>query len=375
VTGRIALWVILVAKVLGGWGLTWDIQWHVTIGRDTFWIPPHLMMYASVVISLVVSFGMLALDTRRARAGQPRGGTIRVVGITGSRGFHLAAWGMALVILAAPIDELWHRLFGIDVTLWSPPHLLGLFGSLVNTLGCLMIAAEVYPARARTRLVALLVGGALLYGGVRLILEPSWLVAYTRGGVAFHTFAMLGALLLPLALLPAARLLDRRWAPVAVVVVSLLIAFGGDRIARAGFAIVQPVSVIGEEIRKDPTSAIALNAQIREKNRGASSPLWLRLLLPLAAAAMLAAVDVRVRPGPACVVYGVALFVFYGWYVGTSAAFAPLVPSVAKSAAALAVTVVAGLLGAATGCRLADALEPHGGGVPAVHALTAASGR
>ncbi len=357
--GGIALWVILAAKLLGSWGLNWDIQWHVTIGRDTFWIPPHVMIYASVLIALVVSFGVLALDTRRVRAGQPRAGTIRVGGVTGSRGFHLAAWGMALVILAAPIDDLWHRLFGIDVTLWSPPHLLGLFGAIVNTLGCLMIATEVYPGRRRARLAALLVGGAFLYGGVRIILEPAWLVAYARGGVAFHTFAMLGALLLPLALLPVARLIDRRWAPVAVVAVSLLISFSGDRIARTGFAIVQPVSVLGEEISKDPTSAIALNAQIREKNRGATGPLWMRLLLPLAAAATLVALDVRVRSASACVAYGLALFVLYGWYVGTSAAFAPLVPSVPESLTALVVTTVAALVGAAGARRLAEALEPR----------------
>jgi len=32
------------------------------------------------------------------------------------------------------IDDLGHRLFGPDITLWSPPHLLGLLGAQVNTL-------------------------------------------------------------------------------------------------------------------------------------------------------------------------------------------------------------------------------------------------
>jgi hypothetical protein len=359
VIGRLALWVMLAAKMVGSWGLIWDIQWHVTIGRDTFWIPPHLMMYASVTLVLGVAFGVLALDTRQALAGQARPGTIRVLGITGSRGFHLAAWGMALVVLAAPIDDLWHRLFGLDVTLWSPPHLLGLFGAMVNTLGCLMIATEVYAPRGRGRVAALLAGGALLYGGLRIVLEPSWLVAYTRGGVAFHTFAMLGAVLLPLALLPAARLVDRRWAPVAVVVVSLVISLAGEQVARAGFAVVQPVSVLGEEIKKDPTSPIALNWQIQEKNRGSRGPLWLRLLLPLAAAGVLAAVDVRRRSAIACVAYGAALFVLYGWYVGRSAAFAPMIPSPAETALAVLVTVAAALVGAALASRLTDALEPR----------------
>ena len=40
---RAALWVLLGANLLAGWGVQWDIQWHVRIGRDSFWIPPHVM--------------------------------------------------------------------------------------------------------------------------------------------------------------------------------------------------------------------------------------------------------------------------------------------------------------------------------------------
>src|SRR5205807_2663413 len=80
-------------------------------------------------------------------------------GSTPTRGFRLAALGLVLVVLAAPIDDLWHRLFGLDVTLWSPPHLLALFGSAVSTLGCLLIAIEVYPVRSWAGRAALLLAG------------------------------------------------------------------------------------------------------------------------------------------------------------------------------------------------------------------------
>jgi hypothetical protein len=143
---RLALWVLLAGKLLGAWGLTWDIQWHLLIGRDTFWIPPHLMMYGGITAGLLVAFAVLAADTVAATRGvRPRTG-ITILGLTSTRGIHLAAWGVGLVILAAPIDDLWHRLFGLDVTLWSPPHLLGLLGSAINTIGTLLIATEAYPA-------------------------------------------------------------------------------------------------------------------------------------------------------------------------------------------------------------------------------------
>jgi hypothetical protein len=355
---RAALWVLLAGKLLGAWGLTWDIQWHLLIGRDTFWIPPHLMMYGGVTAGLLVAFGVLGLDTVAARRGARPRSSITVLGLTSTRGVHLAAWGVALVILAAPIDDLWHRLFGLDVTLWSPPHLLGLLGSAVNTIGTLLIATEAYPAGSRARLAALLLGSGLLYGGVRVVLEPAWLTAFTRGGVFFHTFAMLAALLLPLALVPATRLVDRRWVPVAVIVVALGITFAGEQIARVGFAIVEPESVIGEEIAKDPTSPIALAATIRARSRGGGVPLPIRLLLPVVAAAVLAAVDPRRRPFLAGVAYGAALLVLYGWSTSHSPAFAPLVPSATETAVALAITVLTALGGAVLARRLADALRP-----------------
>ena len=366
---RLAVWTLVVAKLVGAWGLTWDIQWHLRIGRDSFWIAPHVMMYAGVTAGFVAAFGVLALGTWQARGARPRPGTIRVAGLVGTRGFHLAAWGVALVLLAAPIDDLWHRLFGIDITLWSPPHLLGLLGSAINTIGTLLAATEVYPPRSRARWAALLLSGALLYGGTRVVLEPAWLTAYNHGGIAFHTFAMLGALVLPIALVPAARLLGQRWAPIAVVAAALAISMSGEQIAQAGFALVRPVSVIGEEIVKDPTSAIAQAATIREKSRGSITPLWLRLLLPLAAAGTLSLVDLRRRPGIAGAVYGIALLALYGWSTSRSPAFAALVPSAAETAMALVIAAVGGLVAGIAGRWLADSLEDRHGSAEAVRTL------
>ena len=355
---RAALWTLLASKLIAGWGVQWDIQWHLLIGRDTFWIPPHLMMYSGVTAGFLVAVLVLALDTRDRRRGVRRRGMVTMLGLTSTRGIHLAAWGVALLLLAAPIDDLWHRLFGLDVTLWSPPHLLGLLGSAVNTIGTLLIAVEAYPPGARMRLAALVLGGGLLWGGVRVVLEPAWLTAYTNGGVAFHMFAMLGTLLLPLALIPGTRLLDRRWAPVALVVVSLAASLVGEQIARVGFAVIKPVPVITEEIKKDPTSPIALAAEIREKNRGAGPPWMVRLMLPVVAAAVVVAVDLRRRPAAACIAYGVTMLALYGWSIGQTPAFRPMAPAPVETALALAFTVLAALLGSVAGRGIADVLQP-----------------
>src|SRR5438132_12960373 len=194
---RAALWGLLGAKVVASWGVQWDIQWHTRIGRDSFWIPPHVMTYAGVAVMVGLSFGVLAATT--LYPSWRRDDALRVLGLTGTRGFHLAAWGIALTVLAAPIDDLWHRLFGLDVTLWSPPHLLGLVGAAVNTLACLVIAREVYPAASRGKLAATLVAAAMFYGTLRVASSQAFRIAYLHGGVLFHFYTMLASLVLPVA--------------------------------------------------------------------------------------------------------------------------------------------------------------------------------
>ena len=140
------------------------------------------MTYAGVTIAVLISFGVLACDTlRHLVASRLPAGTTRIFRLTGTPGFHLAAWGIALTVLAAPIDDLWHRLFGLDVTLWSPPHLLGLFGVAINTLACLLIAREAYPATSWARYVGVVAAASLFYGSLAVALRPSGRLAYLAG--------------------------------------------------------------------------------------------------------------------------------------------------------------------------------------------------
>ncbi len=318
---RAALWVLLAANLLVGWGVQWDIQWHVQIGRDSFWIPPHLMTYAGVTIAVLISFGVLARDTfRHLVAGRLPAGTTRIFRLTGTPGFHLAAWGIALTVLAAPIDDLWHRLFGLDVTLWSPPHLLGLFG---------------------------------------VALRPSGRLAYLYGGSWFYTYPILGALLLPLALVTAARVIGRRFAPLVVLILVIAAGMVGAGIARVGFAILQPESVIQEEAAKDPTSPIAVSDEIARKNRSTpGGPVGGNFgrLLAFAPVVLLVALDPRHRPVSATLVYAVGLFAVWGVTIGRTPAFQPMVPAPGPTAAALLITLAMALVGGVAARWLANSL-------------------
>jgi hypothetical protein len=360
---RIALWALLGANLLAAWGVQWDIQWHVQIGRDSFWIPPHVMTYSGVALVALASFGVLARDTLRHRlAGRAPAGTQRVFGLTGTRGFLLAACGIALTVLAAPIDDLWHRLFGIDVTLWSPPHMLGLLGVTINTLACALIAREAYPAKSWPRYVGAVIALTSFYGSLSIGLRPASRLAYLYGGLWFYAFPILGALFLPLALLAAVRLTDRRSTPIVVAIVGLAVGTIGVNIARIGFDIIQPVSVIEEEIAKDPASPIAVSHAIARKNGSTPGGVpggRLARILSFVPVLLLVAVDPRRRPLPATLVYAVGLFAFWGLTIGRTPAFQPMMPGPAETVGALLITIGAALVGGAAARRLADTLvEP-----------------
>ena len=60
--------------------------------------------------------------------------------MTACAGFALAGF---------PLDDVWHRLFGQDVTLWGPTHLMLIGGASLATLAAAMLIAE--GARAATK--------------------------------------------------------------------------------------------------------------------------------------------------------------------------------------------------------------------------------
>ena len=348
---RATLWALLASKIVTGWGVQWDIQWHVLIGRDSFWIPPHLITYAGVSAAVFLSFGVLFWETWRGTGG------VRVLGLRGSRGFQLAAWGMAVTIIAAPIDDLWHRLFGLDVTLWSPPHLLGILGGLVASVACLVIAREVYPSHRAARWLGMVLAGMLLYRGLALVAQPAFLLAHAQGGLWFHAPAILSAILLPLALVVTAMLTGWRWSPAAVVVAALLTGAVGQRVADTGFDLLQPVSVIDEEVAKDPTSPVANAVAIARQNGTPPGRSGLaELLVSLLAALAMVAVDARRRPAAAGLAYGMVLFALMGWMLAGAPAFASMRPDIGLTVVACAITALAALASGRAGHALAAAL-------------------
>lgn len=213
---RLLLAGLLVSSILMGWGVAWDIHWHWTVGRESFWIPPHMLLYWGAFLA-----GMLAFlaSVRTGAAGRFRSSL--------TQGYGSIVIGSAIMVAAAGFDEFWHRTIG-DRTIWSPPHVLGVTGAVVITLAtaiALLNAGRrqvLPPLWARIGLLQLLAGLIIAaYFG----LVPATLMVFLQGDTGLRFFvtspyivSALASLMIPALVTCDQQLLGRRGFEIAAMV-------------------------------------------------------------------------------------------------------------------------------------------------------------
>ena len=108
------IWACLTAVISSVIGGAWDISWHESVGRDTFWTTPHLLIQLCGIISGVCC-GYLILSTTFQKDSPLRAHSISMWGFRGPMGAFLCAWGGVAMITSAPFDNWWHAAYGLDV--------------------------------------------------------------------------------------------------------------------------------------------------------------------------------------------------------------------------------------------------------------------
>ena len=138
-------WASLPMGITGGslllavFGFYWDVATHIDNGRDAgpFANPSHFLIIfglAGIALAGIVALLLGSEDSStsvRIRDGwyAPLGGVLLLV-----------CGGIA--VLGFPLDDVWHRLFGQDVTLWSPTHIQMVGGAALSTLALLILQTE-----------------------------------------------------------------------------------------------------------------------------------------------------------------------------------------------------------------------------------------
>src|SRR3954471_9943675 len=118
-----SIYAVLLASASVIIGVIWDISWHRSIGRDTFWTPAHMGIYLGGIVAGLTS-GWVALQTTFAGSEADRGTAVRFWGFRAPLGAWVCIWGAFAMVTSAPFDDWWHSAYGLDVKIISPPHML-----------------------------------------------------------------------------------------------------------------------------------------------------------------------------------------------------------------------------------------------------------
>src|SRR5437899_6434500 len=119
-------------------GVHWDISWHRSIGRDTFWTPAHVDIYFCGILA-GISCGYLILSTTLRGDSPLRKSSVTLWGFRGPLGAFIAAWGGIAMLTSAPFDDWWHNAYGLDVKILSPPHMVLAAGMIAVHIGALIL--------------------------------------------------------------------------------------------------------------------------------------------------------------------------------------------------------------------------------------------
>lgn len=214
------VWLLLVATAgalmmpLGGY---WDVAFHMQSGREGLFSPPHRLIYGGIVLSMI-AVGIALLR-------KPKGTTFVEHWKSDAAAF-AAGIAMAAQLASAPFDEIWHNTFGLDVSVWSPPHALLIFGGLAV---CLTLASISVRGSLTVVNVARILAIASALLAVDLFLAesvypfPAWHMSQHRPAFVFPLLEVVGAVLVAVV---ASRVVALRFAGTAAVAVFLALRVG-----------------------------------------------------------------------------------------------------------------------------------------------------
>ncbi|MDP9164651.1 MAG: hypothetical protein M3O32_01045 [Actinomycetota bacterium] len=134
----IALFITTIITAL--FGFIWDVSLHIGKGRDPGPLanPAHYFILFGLFVLFVA--GCLACVLPYEKPG-PSAVRITRHWYAPVGGILMAGCGL-YALIGFPLDDVWHRIFGQDVTLWGPTHLMLIGGAGFSTLTALFLEHE-----------------------------------------------------------------------------------------------------------------------------------------------------------------------------------------------------------------------------------------
>jgi len=201
-------------------GLIWDVSWHMSIGRDTLFSAPHLVIYLGGVLGGIGGAYQLFYATF-SKNPLHKAHTVWFWGFKAPLGALFAIWGALAMLTSAPFDDWWHNAYGLDVKILSPPHALLAAGMLTVQIGA-MITLLSYQNRvehaygsdtlARGSLQRVRLMFPFTVGMILAILNILFWEYMSRNDMHSSTYYKIGAIIYPLILVATSMTSRLKWA-------------------------------------------------------------------------------------------------------------------------------------------------------------------
>ena len=121
-------------------GMYWDISLHIDDGRDAGPLANPAHYFILFGLFGIFAAGFLATVLPKEKIG-PTAIRIQEGWYAPLGGILVMACG-AFSLIGFPLDDVWHRLFGQDVTLWGPTHLMLIGGASMTLVGLSVLLIE-----------------------------------------------------------------------------------------------------------------------------------------------------------------------------------------------------------------------------------------
>lgn len=182
-------------------------------------------MLAGVTLSGLAALAAVVSETVQARRNPvlARHSTAFATGFQSSLGAYLAGFAALAAAIAFPLDSYWHALYGIDVAIWAPFHIMFIFGMALVALGAaymLVSTAHLSESLGAGGTTRVAYGGALLALATMLALLTLLLFDATRGPL----YPVLASFLAGWVLVAAKYGIPWRWSATMVAAVALGLA-------------------------------------------------------------------------------------------------------------------------------------------------------
>ena len=128
-------------------GMYWDISIHIDEGRDEGPLANTAHYFILIGLFAIFFAGLLSVALPKGTTPPSKAALKITDDWYAPLGGALMCLSSAFALLAFPLDDMWHRIFGQDVTLWGPTHLVLIGGAGLATVGALILLSEGLSAR------------------------------------------------------------------------------------------------------------------------------------------------------------------------------------------------------------------------------------